>query len=179
MKTQSKERMWVAAFSAMITGGYIAKSLGIIDWDIDKLFKILLELAFGKRQEAKDELLDFGSVLGEFISENKGAILQINGTKDLRSGLPQAPIFNPNIRIVGRFEPDCKRLYIVRSVFKEYCVKRQIPFSASIASEIEGIKYKGPEKIRIMRGTGIDAPPVWLLAFEGDFEIEAEHETTD
>lgn len=176
MKTQSKERMWVAAFSAMITGGYIAKSLGIIDWDIDKLFKILLELAFGKRQEAKDELLDFGSVLGEFISENKGAILQINGTKDLRSGLPQAPIFNPNIRIVGRFEPDCKRLYIVRSVFKEYCVKRQIPFSASIASEIEGIKYKGPEKIRIMRGTGIDAPPVWLLAFEGDFEIEAEHE---
>jgi hypothetical protein len=70
-------------------------------------------------------------------------------------------------------------LYLVRSVFKDFCVKRQIPFNASLASEIDGIKYKGPEKVRIMRGTGIDAPPVWLLTFEGDFEIEAEHEQTE
>ena len=170
--TQSKERMWVAAFSAIITGGYIAKSVGIIDWDIDYLFKVLLELAFGKRQEATEELLDFGSVLGEFLSENKGAILQINGAKDLRSGLPQAPIFNPNVRIVGRFEPDSKKLYLVRSVFKEHCVKRQIPFNASMTSSMDGIKFKGSEKLRVMRGTGIDAPPVWLLVFEGDFGMD-------
>ena len=179
LKSKSKERMWIAAFSAMITGGLIARQLGIINWDIETLFTLLMELAEGKRQEATDELMDFGSVLGEFLSENKGAILQINGAKDVRSGLPQAPIFNPTIRVVGRFEPDCKRLYIVRSVFKDYCVKRQIPFNASLASEIDGISYKGPEKVRIMRGTGIDAPAVWLLAFVGEFDIEVEHETTN
>ena len=30
-----------------------------------------------------------------------------------------------------------------------------------------------------MRGTGIDAPAVWLLAFVGEFDIEVEHEQTE
>jgi hypothetical protein len=176
LKSQSKERMWVAAFSAMITGGYIARQLGIINWDIEKLTTLLIQLAIGKRQEVSDEQLDFGGVLGDFLSENKGAILQINGIKDARSGLSNAPIFNPNVRIVARVEPDTKRLYIVRSVFKDYCVKRQIPFTESLAGNIEGVKFLGIEKLRIMRGTGIDAPAAPTLKFEGVFEIEAEHE---
>jgi hypothetical protein len=34
----------------------------------------------------------------------------------------------------------------------------------------DGIKPKGSDKIRIMRGTGIDAPAVPVLIFEGSFE---------
>ena len=45
-----------------------------------------------------------------------------------------------------------------------------------MTSAMDGIKFKGSEKLRVMRGTGIDAPPVWLLVFEGDFGMEAENE---
>ena len=168
--TKSKERFWVCGFSSILTGGYIARKLGLIDWDIDALFKLLITLAHEKRIEVANEALDYKGILGEFLSEHKGAILQINGNVDLRSGLAQAPIFNPNIRVVGRYEPDRNTLYIVRTVFKEYCVRKQIPFNAAVTKMQDGIKPKGSDKIRIMRGTGIDAPAVPVLIFEGSFE---------
>lgn len=168
--TKSKERFWVCGFSSILTGGYIAKSLGLIDWDIDNLFKLLIQLAHERRIEASNEALDYKSVLGEFLSENKGAILQINGKVDLRSGMAQAPIFNPNIRVVGRYEPDRNMLYVVRTAFREYCVRKQIPFNTAVTRIQDGIKPKGADKIRIMRGTGIDAPAVPVLIFEGSFE---------
>jgi hypothetical protein len=58
----------------------------------------------------------------------------------------------------------------VRTVFKEYCVRKQIPFNAAVTKMQDGIKPKGSDKIRIMRGTGIDAPAVPVLIFEGSFE---------
>ena len=167
--TRAKERFWVAGFTGLLTGGYIAKQLGIIEWDVDHLFKYLISLALSQREQVNSELLDYNSVLGEFISDNKGAILQINGNLDLRSGLPQAPIFNPNIKVLCRFEPDTKTLYVVRSAFKEYCVRRQISYNTTMAHLASKLKKNVPEKIRIMRGTGIDAPSVHVLTFEGDF----------
>jgi hypothetical protein len=167
--TKSKERFWVCGFSAMLTGGYIAKSLGIIDWDIDALFEYLIQLAQAKRTEVDGEALDYKSILGEFLSDNKGAILQINGKLDARTQLPNAPIFNPNIKIVGRYEPDTNIMYIVRSAFKDYCVRRQIPFNAAVTKIQGGIVHKGVDKLRIMRGTGVNAPAVHVLIFEGEF----------
>jgi hypothetical protein len=178
--SKSKERFWVCGFSAMLTGGYIAKSLGIIDWDIDVLFTKLIQLALDKRTEVDSEAINYSSILGEFLSENKGGILQINGKVDARTNLPNAPIFNPNFKITGRFEPDTGMLYIVRSVFKEYCVRRQIPFNAAVTKIQGGIKHHGLEKIRIMRGTGVNAPPVNVLIFQGDFgELNDPVDTTD
>ena len=177
--TKSKERFWVAGFTCLLTGGYIARSLGLIDWDIDALFKYLIDLALAKRTEVDNEALDYNSVLGEFLSENKGAILQINGNADLRSGLPQAPIFNPNVKLLGRYEPDTKKLFIVRSAFKEYCVRKQISFNTAVTHLQDGVKFKDRDKIRIMRGTGIDGPSVHVLIFEGNFgELEIKEDET-
>ena len=44
--------MWVAAISGMIAGGYIAKSQGILTWDMDKVFKLAIKLIREKRGEA-------------------------------------------------------------------------------------------------------------------------------
>lgn len=166
----SAERFWVAGFSSMLTGGYIARALGLINWDVDALFSLVVELGKSKRIEVGNEALDFRGVLGEFLGDNKGAILQINGNDDIRSGLPNAPIVSPNLKVIGRYEPDTKMLYIVRNVFKEYCVRRQIPYNAAITSIQGDAKPKGDGRIRLLRGTGIDAPPVPVLIFEGSFE---------
>jgi hypothetical protein len=163
----------------MITGGYIAKSLGIIDWDIDALFKLSMEVIRDKRGEAAAEKVSFNTVIGEFLSENKGAILQINGNADARSGIEQAPIFNPNVRIVGRYEPDKMQLFLLQSTFKEFCVKRQIPYNSAITGVTDGMKFLGKKNVRIMKGTGIDAPSVPVLWYQGNLGLtvtEADHE---
>lgn len=166
----SAERFWVAGFASMLTGGYIARELGLIDWDVDALFALLIQLCKTKRTEISNESLDYRDVLGEFLGENKGAILQINGNDDARSGLPNAPIVSPNIKIIGRYEPDTKTLFIVRTAFKEYCVRRQIPYSAAISGIQGDIKPRGDGRVRLLRGTGIDAPAVPVLIFEGSFD---------
>jgi hypothetical protein len=173
---QSNERVWVAAVSSMIAGGYIAKSQGILDWDMDTVFKLALKLFREKRGEASAEKMDFNSVLGEFLSENKGAILQINGNADARSGIEQAPIFNPNIRIVGRYEPDTSRLFILQSAFKEYCVKRQIPYGPAVIAVSDSIKFLEKKNVRIMKGTGIDAPAVPVVVYEAKIELPKEQD---
>lgn len=175
----SRERYWAISLSTMITGGYIARKLGLIDWDIDKLFMLMVDLARIKRIEVDNNAVDYNSVLGEFLSENKGAILQINGKVDERSGLPSAPIFNPTVRVIGRYEPDNKVLYIIRNVFKDYCVKRQISYTAAITHLQKGVVSKGDTRVRMMKGTGVDAPPVPVLAFRGNFgELEGVKDET-
>jgi len=168
---QSSERVWIAGISCKIAGGYIAKSLGIITWDMDALFKLAIKELKAKRGEAAAEKMSFNSVLGEFLSENKGAILQINGKADARSGIEQAPIFNPNVRIIGRYEPDTNRLYILQSAFKDYCVKRQIPYNSAVVVSGDGIKFIEKKNMRIMKGTGLDAPPVSVVVYEAKIDL--------
>ena len=168
---QSSERVWVAAISGMIAGGYIAKSQGILTWDMDKVFKLAIKLIREKRGEASAEKMTNVGVLGEFLSENKGAVLQINGKSDLRSGIEQAPIYSPTVRIVARYEPDTQKLYILQSTFKEYCVKRQIPFNSAVMVSSEGMRFVEKKNARIMKGTGIDAPPVPVLVYDAKMSI--------
>lgn len=170
---KSKERFWVFGMTCMITGGYIARSLGLVDWDIDNLFKIMIELAKEKRIEVESAAVDYEDVLGEFLSENKGAILQINGNDDPRTNLPNAPIFNPTVRVIGRYEPDNKVLYVLCSAFRDYCVRRQISYTAAqVALQVKH-NSKGESRIRIMKGTGVDAPPVPVIKIDGSFsELE-------
>jgi len=171
IKAKSSERMWIAGISSKIAGGYIAKSLGIITWDMDKLFKLVIKELKLKRGEAASEKMSFNSVLGEFLSEHKGAILQINGKADARSGIEQAPIFNPNIRIIGRYEPDTSRLYILQSAFKDYCVKRQIPYNSAVIASGDDIKFIEKKNVRIMKGTGLNAPSVPVVVYEAKIDL--------
>lgn len=171
LKTRSSERIWIATFASMITGGYIARALGIINWNIDLLGDILIDTLKSRRAEAAESQVDLNQVLGEFISANKGAILQVNGMNDARSGLPQAPIYNPTVRVVGRYEPDTNRLYIILGEFKQFCERRQIPFSTAAEASPDGLTYLGKDNIRIMRGTGISAPSVRCLAYSGQLEL--------
>ena len=171
IQAKSSERMWIATISSMIAGGYIAKSLGIITWNMDALFKLALKELKLKRGEAVAEKISFNSVLGEFISENKGAILQINGKADARSGIEQAPIYNPTVRIIGRYEPDTNRLCVMQSAFKDYCVKRQIPFNSAVVASGEGIKFIEKKNMRILKGTGLDAPSVPVVIYEAKLEL--------
>ena len=175
---QSSERVWVAAISGMIAGGYIAKSQGILTWDMDKVFKLAIKLIREKRGEASAEKMTYVGVLGEFLSENKGAVLQINGKSDLRSGIEQAPIYSPTVRIVARYEPDTQKLYILQSTFKEYCVKRQIPFNSAVMVSSEGMRFVEKKNARIMKGTGIDAPPVPVLVYDAKMSIPIPQDET-
>ena len=175
---QSSERMWIAGISCKIAGGYIAKSLGIITWDMDALFKLAIKELRSKRGEAADEKMSFNSVLGEFLSENKGAILQINGKADARSGIEQAPIYSPTVRIIGRYEPDTTKLYILQSAFKDYCVKRQIPYNSAVIASGDDIKFIEKKNVRIMKGTGLNAPSVPVVVYEAKLDLGTPQDET-
>jgi len=181
LKTTSSERVWVASFACMFAGGYIARALGIINWDIDTLVEVLVRLLKQRREETAESQIDLTQVLGEFISANKGAILQINGDSDARSGLPQAPIYNPTVRVVGRYEPDTNKLFIILAEFKQFCERRQIPFSAASQSSPDGMTYLGRDNVRLLTGTGVSASPVRCLIYSGQLAIPQgeDDETTD
>ena len=138
---------------------------------MDALFKLAIKELRSKRGEAADEKMSFNSVLGEFLSENKGAILQINGKADARSGIEQAPIYSPTVRIIGRYEPDTTKLYILQSAFKDYCVKRQIPYNSAVIASGDDIKFIEKKNVRIMKGTGLNAPSVPVVVYEAKIDL--------
>ena len=185
IKAKSSERVWIGSFAAMLTGGYIARALGIINWDIEKLGDLIVGVLKTRRGEAAEAQIALNQVLGEFISAYKGCILQINGNADARSGLPQAPIYNPTVKVVGRYEPDTNNLYIILGEFKQFCERRQIPFTQASETHPEGMRYIGRINKKIMSGTGISTSSVRCLMYAGQLELgspeeqqEHEDETT-
>jgi hypothetical protein len=166
LKLTQRERFWSAVVACNITGGLIARNLGLIDYDMKAIYKWATDLIKELRKEGSAPMDDASTVLGDFLNRHVDQCLVVNGEADSRTNLSPAPLREPRGALVARYEPDTKKLYIQSSAFKDDCVKKQIGYS----DVLREMKLKGVFIGRVTRrlGTGMKmvTAPVYVLEFD-------------
>ena len=169
---KAENRYWSAGVACSLTGGAIAKKLGLIDYDNEALFRWSVELL----ERSKTHIQELGGsvqqTLTDYIMENYGSFLWIKSTDDLRkkdAALPQGlaqlvnPDWTPRVRMVGRYETDTKRVYMLTAPLKQWCGERQINYSAFV-QELKDKMNGKRTKIRLGTGTPMVTPSVHVVA---------------
>lgn len=159
----SKNRMVSAGFAAHLAGGMIAKKLGLIQFDMKRVFNLVVKLIrerYAYLEATKKQPIDY---IVQYVSENYNNILRINGAQDLRGKADKIaetfviPEATPRGELVARYEPDTKRLFIVPKPFKTWCVKQQLNAGA-LMQEIAKVYPYEYRKVHLSKGTKLQLP---------------------
>lgn len=181
IKATRRERFWSAVIACNITGGLIAKSLGLINWDMKAIYQWAIgEMLPSLREDVRPPASDASNVIGDFINRHMQNILVVNDEVDARTSLHSAPTLEPRGELVIRYEPDTKRMYIAAAVFKKDCVVGQVHYKDVLQQLKEKGVYIGAENKRLSKGMKIKSPGVHSLIFDcssSDF-IDVEHFVT-
>jgi hypothetical protein len=173
----SRERFWSGAVACNIAGALIAKDLGIIDFDVKRVYDWVVSELKTMKTEIKAPAQTQSSVIGEFMNDHRKSTLVINGEVDARTGLNSVPILDVKFgELLIRVEPDTKLLYINSKHLRSYCVKHQITLKDTLKGlEADGI-FKGLVKKRMSKGTDIQTPAVhaYLFSIDNNDFINAE-----
>ena len=164
----SRERFWSAIIACNIAGALIAKDLGIIDFDIKRVFDWIVKEVKVMRNDIKAPTATHtASVINEFMNEHRASVLVINNEADARSGMEQLPLVEPKFNdLFIRMEPDTKKMFINAKQLRAYCSEQQITLKETLkALEIDKA-YLGLVKKRLSKGTKIVSGPVDTYVFD-------------
>jgi hypothetical protein len=164
---KNAERYWALMASLAMTGGAIAKQLGLHDIPIKPVFDYSIELIKETRVRNREYMFDSDDFLGGFLQRHFNEILVINGTKDGRTGLDNGPVKEPRGALTARYEPDTKMLYIVNRSYREDCGKNFTSYEDSLAPYRKSGALVGQKKKRMTAGTTANTQaPVNALCFD-------------
>ena len=166
LKLTQRERIWSAAFGANIAGGLIARNLGLIDWDMKRIYATATTTLNGMRGEVVAPVIDVASVIADFSIRHVQNMLVVNASVDRRSNMAMLPTQEPRGELVVRFEPDTNKLFVVSKRFKDDCTKMQINY----AETVKKLKDKGmlvhSGTQRITKGMKVVLPGVHCLVLD-------------
>lgn len=166
LKLTQRERFWSAVAAANITGGLIAKNLGLISWDMKAIYKWAAQMILSLRIEVKPPASDVVAVLGDYINRHMQNILVVDDGVDRRTTLLKQPLQEPKGDLLLRYEPDTKKLFVVARQFKEDCVKYQVNYKDTLQKlELRGI-FLGTANKRMSKGMKVLSPGVHALVFD-------------
>lgn len=164
---KNSERYWALMASLAMTGGAIAKQLGLHDIPVKPVFDYSIELIKETRVRNREYMFDSDDFLGGFLQRHFNEILVINGTKDGRTGLDSGPVKEPRGALTARYEPDTKMLYIVTRSYREDCGKNFTSYEDSLAPYRKSGALVGQKKKRMTAGTSANTQaPVNALCFD-------------
>lgn len=159
----SRERYWSATAACNITGGLIARNLGLHDYDMGKVYAWAKVMLSETRVDVKPPQATPIACLGEFINAYINNALVVNGEVDARSNLSAMPLLEPRGELLIRYEPDTKELYISAKQFKDFCVKSQVNYKTTL-QELENLGiYLETANKRMSKGMKVVSPPVRAL----------------
>tara|TARA_R110000868_G_scaffold23245_7_gene94062 strand:+ start:1157 stop:4039 length:2883 start_codon:yes stop_codon:yes gene_type:complete len=154
---RNSERYWALMASVALAGGAIAKHLGLHDIEIKPVFKYAVGLIEESRDKSRQYMFDENEFLGRFLQDHFHEILVINGSKDKRTGIEHGPIKEPRGRLVARYEPDTKLLYIMKASYQDACFKVRINLDESLIPYKKTGGYIKTHKKRMLAGTSASA----------------------
>jgi hypothetical protein len=129
---RNSERYWALMASLAITGGAIAKQLGLHDIPLKPVFDYATGLIRQSRERTREYLSYSDDVLGSFLQRKFGEILVINGITDKRTGLESGPIKEPRGALSARYEPDTKMLYVSNAAYRAECTRTMVNYEESL-----------------------------------------------
>jgi len=159
----SENRFWSAGAATTLSGAYIAKQLGLIDYDLEALFAWTVKLLKTNLQSVSDMGVSVEQTLNDYMTENYNNILMIKSTDDLRSesgnGLDTLVIPDalPRGKLVARYETDTKKAYLVPKPLKAWCAAQQVNYGAFVDGLIKNLGGKRG-LIRLGKGTHLELP---------------------
>ena len=167
LKLTPRERVWSAVISANLTGGLIARQLGLIDWDIKRINTWAKGMYYTMRDQVQMPVGDVMSIVGDYINRHMQNVLVVNNSVDKRSSKPSLPSMEPKGELYIRYEPDTQQMMLVANAFKRDCVKYQINYRDTLKElKDRGILLEATSK-RISKGMKISSPPVQCIVLDG------------
>jgi hypothetical protein len=164
---KNAERYWALMASLALTGGSIAKILGLHDIPVKPVFDYAIELIKETRARNREYMFDGDDFLGGFLQRHFNEILVINGEKNGRTGLDSGPVKEPRGALTARYEPDTKMLYIVNRSYREDCGKNFTSYEDSLSPYRKSGALVGQKKKRMTSGTSANTQaPVNALCFD-------------
>ena len=168
MKLTSRERFWSAVIACNITGGLVAKNLGLHDYDMKAVYEWTLTMLAEVRKEVAAPANNSAAVIGDFINRHFNNSVIIESSVDTRTKLHKAPAMEPRGELLIRYEPDTKKLYIASRAFKDDCVQIQVGYRDTLRDlEARGI-FLGAKNVRLGKGLPMASPAVNTLVFNCD-----------
>jgi len=166
LRLTNRERFWSAVIACNITGGLIARNLGLHDYDMKAIYQWCIQMLRGLREDVAAPISDVSAVVGDFINRHMQNILVVNEEVDKRTSLHAAPILEPRSELIIRYEPDTKRMFIVASNFRKDCVSGQVHYKDVLVQlKARGV-YIGSVNKRMSKGMKITSPGVYSLVFD-------------
>ena len=164
---KNTERFWSAMVMLSVTGGSIAKQLGLHDIPVKPVFEFGVSLVKETRIRTREHMFDADDYLGAFLQRHFHEILVINGNKDKRTGLEHSPIREPRGALSIRYEPDTKMLYVVVKTYRDDCAKNFTNFEESLTPYRKSKALVEIKKKRMTAGTVANTQaPVTALCFD-------------
>ena len=167
----AENRFWSAGASADLTGILIAKKLGLLNYDTNKLFRFIVKLLKENKNSVEDMNSPAIETLNDYFHENWGSILKIKSTDDLRKGQKNGldnlviPELDPKVRLVGRYETDTKIAFLSPKPLRAWCGKQQLNYP-SFKQELEDDFGAKIVKVRLTKGTNTRLDATWCLAID-------------
>jgi hypothetical protein len=162
----SRERFWSAIAACNITGGLIAKKLGLHDYDMKAIYVWLKGMLQSMREEISPPSTEVTNTIGDFVNAHIGNIVVVNGKVDARTNLDSPPILEPRGELHIRYEPDTKRMFIAVSALRKHCAERQIGYK-EILKQLETKEILiGTLNKRMSKGMKIVSPAVRAIELD-------------
>ena len=108
-------RFYENLVATSMVAGEIAAKIDIVQIDLERVYKkVISEMIDIRDNVVKDNDVNYISLIGEFISQNNNAILELHEGKLIKE---------PYNALVIRLDTDKKELCIVRSVFRKFLIE--------------------------------------------------------
>jgi hypothetical protein len=167
-KIESKERFWSGMAAANLTGGMIAGKLGLHDIDTKRVYDWAVNEVGTMQDATRLNFSDYATIVGEFLLKHNMNTLVVNRHSTSRSGIAASPLFSPKAGLMIRYEPDTKKIFIVRQALKDFCVSRQVTFMDLLEALNKTGAFIAEVRTRLDMGMEMTAPPVVALEFDAD-----------
>ena len=164
----TRERYWSAMAAANLTGGMIAHKLGLHEINYKRVFDWAVSEVSHMQSTTQLSFNDYATVVGEFLLKHNLNTLVVNKYSTSKSGIAAAPLVTPRGPLIIRYEPDSRRIYIIRQSLKDFCVHKQITFIDLLTALNKTGAFVAETRTRLDIGTEITAPPVTALEFDAD-----------
>ena len=166
VKFTARERFWSAVAACNITGGLIAKALGLHDYDMKAIYDWLIKMLKEMREDTAPPPLPITAALGDFINAHVNNVLVVDGMADARTNLMSLPKVEPRGELHIRYEPDTKRMFIAVQPFRKYCAERQVNYKDFTKDlGLQGILL-GMSNKRMSKGMKIVSPAVRVMELD-------------
>ena len=155
-------RFYENMISAVFAAGELANEAGIINYDLDRIYKSVINSVLSIREETiRVNFTDYGSLISEFINRHQDKILILDGSRVTAE--PRGSLF-------ARSEIDTQMIYIARTEMKKFLAELQVS-SREFESKLKEngtLVYTGKQRLTTGWKAGIHLAPIAVYGFRYD-----------